>query len=104
VIGTPRASSYSESWAIERELHAKPRVAGFFPKIEDTIMRKVICTTMAGVMLFGLSACMVGCSDETGSKEEVKVTTPGGTTTRTDETKIKRSGDNPPPVPSDAKP
>jgi hypothetical protein len=64
-------------------------------------MRKVIGATMAGAMLLGLSAGMVGCSDETGTKEKVEVTAPGGTTTRTDETKIKKSGENPPLAPTD---
>jgi len=64
-------------------------------------MRKIISTTMAGVMLLGLSAGIVGCSDETGSKVEVKETTPGGTTTETQQIKVKKSGENPPPAPSD---
>jgi hypothetical protein len=69
------------------------------------IMRKVMSTTLAGALLFGLGVGMVGCSEETGTKEEVKVTTPTGTATRTDTTTIKKSGENPPPVPTDtAKP
>jgi hypothetical protein len=64
-------------------------------------MRKVVSTTLAGAILVGLSAGMVGCTDETGSKEEVKVTTPGGTVKETKEIKIQKSGDNPPMAPSD---
>jgi hypothetical protein len=91
--------------AINRELHARLGIAGSVSIVEDMIMRKVVSTTLAGALLIGFGVGMVGCSDETGTKEEVKVTTPGGTTTRTDETKIKRSGDNPPAAPSDtAKP
>jgi hypothetical protein len=70
-----------------------------FSIAEEMIMRRVVGTTLAGALLMGLGVGMVGCTDETGSKEEVKVTTPGGTTTRTDETKIKKSGDNPPMTP-----
>jgi hypothetical protein len=68
-------------------------------------MRKVIGATMAGAMLLGLSGGMVGCSDESGTKEETKVTTPGGTTKVTNEVKVQKSGDNPPLAPTDtAKP
>jgi len=68
-------------------------------------MRKMIGATMAGAMLLGLSAGMVGCSDETGTKEETKVTTPGGTTKVTNELKVQKSGENPPIAPTDtAKP
>lgn len=76
-----------------------------FSMAKASIMRKLISATMAGVTLFGLSAGMVGCSDETGSKEEVKVTTPGGATKETKEIKVQKSGENPPLAPSDtAKP
>jgi pyrroline-5-carboxylate reductase len=64
-------------------------------------MRKMIGVTLAGAMLFGLSAGMVGCSDETGSKVEEKVTTPGGTTKVTNELKVQKSGENPPLAPTD---
>jgi hypothetical protein len=93
------------SLAINRELHARLGIAGCFGWKRNMIMRKVISTTLAGVMLLGLSAGMVGCSDETGSKVEVKSTTPGGTTTETQSLKVKKSGENPPLAPSDtAKP
>jgi hypothetical protein len=55
-------------------------------------MRKVIGVTLAGAMLFGLSAGMVGCSDETGTKEETKVT---------NEVKVQKSGENPPLAPTE---
>ena len=70
-----------------------------FSTVEDMNMRRLISRTLAGTLLCGLGAGMVGCSEETGSKEEVKVTTPTGTTTRTDTTTIKKSGDNPPMTP-----
>ena len=59
-------------------------------------MRKVIGTTMAGAMFIGLSAGMVGCSDETGTKEEVKVTTPGWHDQGDEGDQGQKSGDNPP--------
>jgi hypothetical protein len=65
-------------------------------------MRKVIGLTMAGAMLLGLSAGMVGCSEETGVKEETKVTTPTGTRTETKTDTVKTKGDNPPMTPGDA--
>jgi hypothetical protein len=64
-------------------------------------MRKLIGVTLAGAMLFGLSAGMVGCSEETGTKEETKVTGPSGTTKETKEIKVQKSGENPPLAPSD---
>jgi hypothetical protein len=62
-------------------------------------MRKVIATLVGGVMLAGCSVAFVGCTDETGTKNETQVTGPQGTTTITDKTTVKKSGDNPPPVP-----
>jgi hypothetical protein len=64
-------------------------------------MRRVVTTTLAGALLMGFGSAFVGCTDETGSKEEVKVTTPSGTTTQTNEVKIKKSGENPPPAPAE---
>jgi hypothetical protein len=40
---------------------------------------------------------LVGCGEETKVKETEQVSTPGGTTTATTETKIEQKGDNPPP-------
>jgi hypothetical protein len=61
----------------------------------------MISTAMAGVMLLGLSAAMVGCSDETAVKEETKVTTPTGSRTETKTDSIKTKGDIPPMPPTD---
>jgi hypothetical protein len=44
---------------------------------------------------------MVGCSEETGVKEETKVTTPTGTRTETKTDTVKTKGDNPPMTPAD---
>jgi len=64
-------------------------------------MRRFINTTLASAILAGLGTGMVGCTDETGTKEEVKVTTPGGTSKETRELKIQKSGDNPPVTPAE---
>jgi hypothetical protein len=71
--------------------------------IEATLMRKLISGTLTGVILAGLSIGIIGCTDETGSKEEVKITTPGGTSKETREIKVQKSGENPPLAPSDKK-
>ena len=44
---------------------------------------------------------MVGCTEETGTKEEIKVKGPEGTTTETREIKVNKSGENPPAAPSE---
>jgi hypothetical protein len=88
--------------AIIHELHARLGIAGLITIVEDMIMRKVVSTTLAGALLFGLSLGMVGCSEETGSKEKVEVTTPGGKSTVERNVTVKQSGDNPPPVSPDA--
>jgi hypothetical protein len=51
----------------------------------------------AALMLGILSLGLTGCAEKTSVKSETKVTTPGGTTTVTKETEIKKTGDNPPP-------
>jgi hypothetical protein len=64
-------------------------------------MRKLINTLLAGVVLTGVSVAFTGCTDEIGTKEETKVTSPQGTTTERREVKIEKSGENPPPAPSE---
>ena len=68
-------------------------------------MRKLMTAMLAGVFLGGLTIGMVGCTEETGSKEEVKIKSPTGTTTEDKSITVKKSGDNPPAAPSEtAKP
>ena len=45
------------------------------------------------IATFGL----VGCSEETKKERTETIKTPGGTTTTTSETKVKSTGENPPP-------
>jgi len=64
-------------------------------------MRKLISATLTGVILAGFGIGVTGCSDETSTKEEVKITTPGGTSKETREVKVQKSGENPPAAPSE---
>jgi len=64
-------------------------------------MRKLMTTMLAGAILAGLSFGMVGCTEETGVKEQTKVTSPTGTTTEDRSITVKKSGDNPPAAPSE---
>jgi hypothetical protein len=69
--------------------------------IEATPMRKLINTLMAGFMIAGASIAISGCADETATKEEVKITTPSGTTTEKHSVTVDKSGQNPPVAPSE---
>jgi ABC-type glycerol-3-phosphate transport system substrate-binding protein len=51
---------------------------------------------LAATLVAGLA--IAGCGQESGVKEETKVTTPDGSATVTKETKVETTGDNPPPV------
>lgn len=56
--------------------------------------------TIAFTLLFGLlSIGLIGCTEKKAStKGELKITTPGGTTTITTDREVKTTGDNPPPA------
>jgi hypothetical protein len=63
----------------------------------EKLMRRILSSGLIlGLLLFPVAG-LVGCGWEskTGTKETI--TTPGGTTTTTSETKVKSTGDNPPP-------
>ena len=67
-------------------------------------MRKYISTFMAGVMLCAFSVVLSGCTEESGVKEQTKITAPDGSKTKeTKEIKIDKSGDKPPLAPSEKK-
>jgi uncharacterized protein YjbJ (UPF0337 family)/uncharacterized membrane protein YtjA (UPF0391 family) len=59
-------------------------------------MLRKTARTLALVPILTLG--LAGCSDTSGVKEETKITTPGGTTKITDETKVQKTGENPPPA------
>jgi hypothetical protein len=55
---------------------------------------KRLITATAIIVSLGL----IGCSKTASTKQETKITTPGGTTTVTTEREVKKTGDNPPPA------
>jgi hypothetical protein len=63
-------------------------------------MRKLINVSMALVTMFGITLALSGCTEETGTKTETKVTTPEGTTTRRTTDTVDTSGKNPPSTPA----
>jgi hypothetical protein len=48
------------------------------------------------VVLSMFSLGTVGCAEKSSTTKEIKVSTPGGTTTVTVEKEVENSGDNPP--------
>ena len=67
-------------------------------------MRKSISAFLAGVMLFGFSVVLTGCTEESGVKTDTTIKAPDGSSTReTHEIKIDKKGDNPPLAPSEKK-
>ena len=57
--------------------------------------------TLSSALILGLlvfpAVGLVGCGEESKTGRTETITTPGGTTTTTTETKVKSTGDNPPP-------
>ncbi len=66
-------------------------------------MKKLNRAMMAGMLLGGLSLGLAGCADESSVKSETQTKGPGGTTTVTDKTTVKKTGENPPAAPGDTK-
>ena len=70
------------------------RAAGSQTKVMN--MKRVIAATVIASLV---SIGMVGCTEKKSStKQEMKISTPGGTTTITTEREVKKTGDNPPAV------
>ncbi|BBO31593.1 hypothetical protein PLANPX_1205 [Lacipirellula parvula] len=57
--------------------------------------RYLSLAVLAGLMSVG---GLTGCSDKASTKTETTVSTPEGETTRTTETTVEESGENPPPA------
>jgi hypothetical protein len=55
---------------------------------------KRLFTAIAMVVSLGL----IGCSKTASTRQETKITTPGGTTTVTTDREVKTTGENPPPA------
>ncbi len=57
--------------------------------------------TLSSALILGLlsfpAVALVGCGEESKTGRTETITTPGGTTTTSTETKVKSTGDNPPP-------
>ena len=55
---------------------------------------------IAATLIIGLGSIgLVGCMEKSASsKREIKISTPGGTTTITTKLDVKKTGDNPPPA------
>lgn len=58
------------------------------------IRQTVVAMVTAGILSIG----MAGCNDTSSTKTETKTTTPNGSTTVTNETTVKKTGENPPPA------
>lgn len=56
-------------------------------------MKKLIAVPL---LLSVFSLGMTGCAEKEKSTSETKISTPGGTTTITHETEVKKTGKNPP--------
>ena len=57
--------------------------------------------TLSSALILGLllfpAVGLVGCGEESKTVRTETITTPGGTTTTSTETKVKSTGENPPP-------
>jgi len=58
--------------------------------------RTLSSVLILGVLLFP-AVGLVGCGEESKTQKTETITTPGGKTTTSTETKVKSTGDNPPP-------
>jgi len=62
---------------------------------------KLMKRTLSSALILGLhlfpAVGLMGCGQESKTGRTETITTPGGTTTTTTETKVKSTGDNPPP-------
>ena len=57
-------------------------------------MRQLLASVLV-LSMFSLAT--IGCTEKSSTTKEVKVSTPGGTTTVTVEKEVNKTGDNPPP-------
>ena len=63
-------------------------------------MKRIMASTLITTLIVSLvSLGLIGCTEKTASsKREIKISTPGGTTTITTKQEVKKTGDNPPPA------
>ena len=62
------------------------------------MLKKLLLMSFVGVAPLMVMS-MTGCEQQTTVKEEKKISTPEGTTTKTQETTIEKTGENPPETP-----
>ncbi len=67
-------------------------------------MRNFMNAAALGLTLTALGVGLTGCNDTTETKEQTKITTPGGTARETRDIKVEKSGQNPPAAPSEKMP
>ncbi|MGO9468244.1 MAG: hypothetical protein ACLQIB_52085 [Isosphaeraceae bacterium] len=60
-------------------------------------MKRILSSALIFSLLVFPAVGLVGCGEESKTGRTETVTTPGGTTTTSTETKVKSTGDNPPP-------
>ncbi len=65
---------------------------------EELSVNKAIRTLGAGLILTGFAIGLAGCADESSSKTQTEIKTPGGKATVTEKTTVTKSGNNPPHV------
>jgi hypothetical protein len=64
---------------------------------KEKLMKRTLSSALIlGLLLFPAIG-LVGCGQESKTERTETITTPGGTTTTSTETKVKSTGDNPPP-------
>ena len=51
-----------------------------------------------GIAAFAVCLALIGCDKKASVTKETTVKGPGGTTQKTEETTVKQSGENPPPI------
>ena len=65
-------------------------------------MRKALAALVAPALVCGFTIVLSGCTDESGVKQDTKVTAPDGSTTNVHkEVTTNTKGNNPPPAPVD---
>jgi len=63
----------------------------------EKLMRRILSSGLIlGLLVFPVAG-LVGCGQESKTVTKETIATPGGTTTTSTETKVKSTGDNPPP-------
>jgi hypothetical protein len=92
----PVATSPDNRWQVRDLMRGRSPLT--FRIDEELPVIKAIRTLGAGLVLAGFALGLAGCGEESSSKTQTEVKTPGGTATVTEKTTVTKSGNNPPPV------